>query len=313
MRWGTLTSTNSALLSDGALFQIDPSSLTRVYSLESLRVVVRHELSPRWRAIVGVESWVSATLQQAPIVLSPTNQITHTGLDYVDPAVDVTLSHDLDPYNVGSLYARYQYSYVPYFLDYARVPPAYDGSSTVQIGSVEARWTHAFSEYFRSLLMAGLAVSQAPQFNADQSPVLSPLASAMVTYSRRSWYAAANPPTTLHGSTMPTFGFGPAVGGGFTLQGIPVPHGSWNALSVVANGTASRAQFLQGPGETTTLSFVAAGADVRYSLTNWLGLDAGYSFRYSTFEGSNAFLARPQRRLHSGSPATSTTTSLPHA
>jgi hypothetical protein len=287
---GTLTSTNSALLSDGALFQVDPSNLLRVYTLENARVTLTHELAPRWRVVVGAETWVQATVSQAPIQVSATQTVDHKGWDSIAPAADVTFNRDMSPYDIGSIYFRYQYNYIPFALDYTKNPPAYDGTETTQIGSAELRWTHAWSEAFRSIITGGASMSSAPPLDANQSPTIGPVAAVRLTYQAEAFWASLDG-SYAYGSTDPRLGFGPSAGGAFSMQGIPYPRGDWNRFSMVATASGSRAVFLQSDSSFTRLTYLGASAELRWSVSNWLGIVAGYAVHHSDFEGSGAYPA----------------------
>ena len=116
--FGTLTSSNSALISDGPVLVPDPSELTRVYTEDLARIGFVHELGPRWRLVGGADVTVQATISEAPFQEPNGTLIYHSGLDDIVPGADLTLTHDLDPYNIGMLMARYEFTDVPFVANY---------------------------------------------------------------------------------------------------------------------------------------------------------------------------------------------------
>jgi hypothetical protein len=281
---GTLTSSNSALISDGPLFQADPSTFTHVYTLENARLTVSHELSPRWRIVVGGDAWVGTTVSEAPLLLPNGANLYHSGLDYVTSDADISFNHDFGPADIGSIITRYSASFVAFVLNYAAVPPSYRGTAWNQAVSSLATWTHAFDQRLRMLVGAGASVSQAPPLDTNQQPVLSPAVNASLIYSRAYWL------TTLggsysYGSANPRLGFGPSEGGSLTIQGLPSPRGTWSNLALLATGSVGNATFAQGGGISTQLVTGGASLEARYALNRWLGLAAGYNFVYVNLEG----------------------------
>jgi hypothetical protein len=279
-----VSTVNSARLSDGALFQVDPGDLQRVYSLSSARFTVIHELAPRWRFTQGADVDVSITLRDTPSPGSPKRR----GLDYVQPGTDSTLLHDFDERNIGSVRVAYAPTYTASILDYSTDPPSRGKSALLHRGEAEVGLAHAFSERFRSLTNVGALIATAPPLDEDRRPIISPVVSQELVYSKPYWITAING-TYTYGSATPRLGFGPALSGGITMEGTPLPNGPLRKLDVILSALASRAAFRQGPGSLSRLSFVATGVEFRYGISPWLGLLGGYNMRYSTFEGPGAF------------------------
>jgi hypothetical protein len=285
---GTVSTLNSSRLSDGPLFQVDPTSLQRSYTLTVARLALIHEIAPRWRYVQGADVEFSTTLHDAPIAVAEGSPINHRGLDYVQPGIDSALFHDIDERNIVSGKVRYAPVYNAFLLDYSRNPPQPLGKATTHLGDIEASLTHAFSERLRSLTTLGTIVSGAPPLDPDRRPIVSPMVSEEIVYSKQYWFTTLNA-SYSYGTTNPRLGFGPAVGAGFTMEGTPFPSGALRHLDLIVNGILTRAAFRQGPSSLSRLSLVQSSAEIRYGLNTWLGLLGGYSVRYATFEGGDTF------------------------
>jgi hypothetical protein len=287
--FGTLTSSNSALISDGPVLVPDPSSLRRVYTVDMARLGFAHELGPRWRLIGGVDATVQATITDEQVFQTPNGTpIYHSGLDDFVPGVDATVAHDIDPYNIGLLMLRYELTDVPFVVDYTATPPTLEGSTLNNLFLANLGWNHAFSEYLRALVWGGVIFTTAPPLDPNQSVVVSPTADLFVTYLRPYWGVLAEA-SYSYGSVDPRLGFGPGEAASFTVQGVPYPHRSWSHLALLANGTADHAEYVQGVDAVAKLTFLGASIEARYALNDWLGLIAGYGIHYSTFDGAGAY------------------------
>jgi len=284
----TVSTVNSARLSDGPLFQIDPSTVQRAYTIETARLAIVHELSPRWRWITGADVEVSTTIRDTPIQLSPTQIIAHRGLDYVVPGIDTGLFHDLGPADIGSLTLRYDPTYIAFLVNFDRIPPVYNGYTTVEAGEIDLAWVHAFNDRFRSAATVGAVATSAPPLDPDTRPIESPVLSEELSYIGNYWLITGAL-TYSYGSANPRLGFGPSAGASMTMQGVPFPHGAWRNLSMVVIGLANRSVFEEAPGALSRLSFVEGSAELRYGVNRWLGLVAGYDGRYAAFEGADLF------------------------
>ncbi|MGO8996751.1 MAG: hypothetical protein ACLQVI_25835 [Polyangiaceae bacterium] len=291
--FGTLTSSNSALISDGPVLVPDPSELTRVYTEDLARIGFVHELGPRWRLVGGADVTVQAPISEAPFQEPNGTLIYHSGLDDIVPGADLTLTHDLDPYNIGMLMARYEFTDVPFVANYTTDPPTAAGSSTTNSVLARAGWAHAFTDRLRTTLWAGATIADPPALDPVRSEVVSPTGDLLVTYVRSYWNVIAEA-VYSYGSLDPRLGFGPGETAKLIVQGIPYPHGSWNNLAVLANGIADNAEYIQGAASNgqplyAQLTYVAASVEARYGLNNWLGLIAGYSVHESVFGGAGAY------------------------
>lgn len=282
---GTITSSNSALIEDGALYQIDPSNLQRVYTLETAALGVTRELSERTRLTVGADSIMTTTISEGPFQSASGLTVHHRGIDSIVTAGDVMLSHDFSPYDIGALHERYLYAYVPFTVDYTKNPPQDLGSSANNSLLSEAAWMHAYDEHLRTELRGGVMVAQAAPLDVDQRPVISPVGHAILGYARDYWLAQGELGYS-YGSTNPKIGFGPAVSAGFFAQGIPYPHGKWNDLAVLTNGAVSRSVQIQADARFTRLNHAGGTVEVRYGINNWLGILGGYMLYYTQFEGT---------------------------
>jgi hypothetical protein len=282
---GTLTSANSALVSDGPLFQVNPANLT--YTLEYLRGTLAHEVAKKWRVIFGADAWMGTTVSAGPAALPAGGVVYHSGFDFISPGVDVAVNHDFGPFDIGSLLVRYTASYSAFVLDYSKNPPTYSGSAWNQNGSVLATLTHSFNERLRAILSGGAALAEAPPLDVDQSPVLAPAGAAVLIYQRPYWLATASG-SLSYGSANPRLGYGPSQGGGLVLSGLPSPHGRWANLAVSVSGSLSNSSYAAGAGVNVDLVYAGLVAEGRYALNRWLGLAAGYNFTYIDFQTAGA-------------------------
>ena len=65
----------------------------------------------------------------------------------------------------------------------------------------------------------------------------------------------------------------------------------WRAgqLRAVGRAQASYSSLITGVGQSTGLGLCAAGGEVRYGVSRWLGALAGFDFRYATFDTPGQF------------------------
>jgi hypothetical protein len=285
---GTVTSSNSAQVSDGPLFLVDPTSLQRTYTLESARVGIVHELSPRWRVRAGADVELSTTLHDLPIRIDATHEIDHHGLDYVSPGVDLGVFHDFGEADVGTALVRYEPTYIAFLINPSATPPAYNGYTTVEVGEATVGWIHGFSERLRSWATAGLTIASAPPLGTDTRPIESPVFGEELSYSSKEWLTVLGL-SYSYGSPNPRLGFGPGVGATFTMQGRPYPHGDWRKLSVLGTLSAGRSVFLETDTTLSRLTYLGDSFEIRYGVNKWLGILGGYSGRWVVFEGASSY------------------------
>ena len=283
----TLTTSSSARLDDGTLYQVNPYAVFRIYSVETAHLAVIHELSPVWRLTAAGDVSTSTTLRENPIVLADKSTATHTGLDYATGTGVLTLTRDFDPRNIGTLSAGVMNTYLapglPSNTATAATAAASTGaSSTNATGNVAAGWTHIFDERLRSLATLGTAVAQRPPLDPGNGPIVSPTASLAAVYTSTFWTTSASLAYS-YGALNPAVGFGPSTTATVAFQGIPFPHGAGQRFSVFANGVAMRSTLLQS-GENVDLDYVAASIQGRYAVNGWCGIVAGEEINYTGFE-----------------------------
>ncbi len=284
----TLTSSNSALIQDGALFQVDPSNLDHVYTLENADVGLGHQLASRWRMGIAIDETVESTLSQGPTVDAATGgTVVHQGLDFATTSVDLNVSHELDPYNMGTLLSHTTAAYIPFTVNYGVVPPVDVGASTNVSETLQALWGHAYTEHLSSIVQLGATLAAPPPNDGGAAIMASPTGQASLIYARNYWLAHIDA-GYAYGTANPALGYGFGAFGGAELRGVPYAHGIWNKLSVLAAGTASESQLIQPGGAETEFKFVVGSAEARWSLNTWLGLEAGYNVRYASYGGAGA-------------------------
>jgi hypothetical protein len=282
----TVATLNSSRLSDGPLFLIEPAALQRTFTMTNARAQLVHELSARWRYLHAVDVAVGTTIHDAPVLLG-TQNVFHRGLDFIQPGTEGQISHDLTDSDIVSFRLRYEQNRNYFLVDFTRQPPQFVGEASTHIGDASATMTHAFSDSLRSLVTAGFSVATAPPLDPDTRPIASPLAQAELLLNKQYWQYNVNA-TYSYGSASPRLGFGPAAAASTSLSGYPFPHTvGLRHLAVLLSVTANRSAFRTSDA-LSRISYVAASAEGRYALNRWLGLLAGYNYRYVLFEGAQA-------------------------
>jgi hypothetical protein len=287
----TLATLNASRLSDGPLFLVEPGSLQRTYTLSNARASLVHEISERWRYAVTAEFEFSTTIDDQPIDLGTGQAIKHHGLDYYQPTAEFQLGHDLGKSDILTFVGRYSVNENVFLIDFNQVPPRAAGTGTTHIADLAATLTHSFTDRLELLTTGGAVASSAPPLDPDNSVILSPLWIEQLLYLTEYWIFDASASYT-YGSASPRLGFGPAATAAMSLSGVPFPRTpTGRKFAILANATASRAAFRATTDAVSRISYYIASVDLRFSLTNWLGLLAGYNVRYATYEGANSFPA----------------------
>ena len=282
----TAATLNSSRLSDGPLFLVEPASLQRSFTLTNARMTLQHEIRPRLRYNHGVDLAVGTTIRDSPIDLG-TQKVFHHGLDFIQPGTDGTLLYDFSDSDTGNFRLRYEQNRNYFLLDFSRQPPAYLGVASTHIGEATAGLTHSFTESLRWLNNGGIAVATPPALDTDRRPILSPLVSTELLYSKEYWIFDVSAAYT-YGSATPRLGFGPSVATAASLSGRPFPHTrGWRNLAILFNVAATRAAFRTAEA-VSRITFLVGSFEGRYTINNRLGLLAGYSIRHATFEGAQA-------------------------
>jgi hypothetical protein len=260
-----------------------------VYTLSDAQLFLGHELSPRWRVNASVDEYVETAVSSAPVVLPNGSQVYERGLGSLVTLAQLGVRHDFSPEDVGGLFLGYSTSFVPFVVDYTKVPPRYLGYATTEGGSLTASWTRAYGRYWRTLLGAGVSVAESPPQDIPATGlVTTPTGNAVLSFNRRYFVAVASA-GYVYGSTTPILGYGPTTSGGLFVQGIPYPHGAWTQLAILASASATRSQLLGAGGTLSALDFAVGSVEARLAFNTWLGFVGGYNFRYSTGEGATAF------------------------
>jgi hypothetical protein len=241
----------------------------------------------------AVDATLGTTIRDTPIQLNDGSYVFHHGVDFLQPGTDGTLFYDLSDTDLFFARARYEQVRNYFLLDFAQTPPRYLGVSTTHAGELAIGISHAFSDSFRATTTAGGVVATPPPLDADRRPIISPLITEELLLQKQYWLFSAAGNYT-YGSASPRLGFGPIVSGVASLSGVPFPHSSaGRRLAVLANANVTRAVFTTGATENgqqilSRITFYVGSAEVRYALNTWLGILAGYSYRYVYFEGAQA-------------------------
>jgi hypothetical protein len=279
---GAVTSFNAAHVTDGTIFAFDPTQLRSTYWLNDFSAALAHQISPNWRLTQSVGAIVSGTLQSAPTQLPSGQRVEHRGLDYVMPYVEADLNRDFSLRTSADLMLLYQYSFQLYVLDFTSNPPRNIGPDKQAYLTGLGGWTLHESEEVSTVLRGGGVLASAPPRDPDQRAILSPAGMGEIYYTRPFFDLVATGGYTW-GTINPRLGSGPTGTGGLLAIGVPHPVGHWRNLAVVVRGQLSFSSLITGVAQSTELALYAAGGEVRYGMSRWLGLLAGYDFRYATF------------------------------
>ncbi len=282
----TAATLNSSRLSDGPLFLVEPSTLQRTFTLTNARTQLTHELGPRWRYLHGVDLAVGTTIHDAPVDTG-TQQIFHHGIDFVQPGTDGQIIYDLTDSDIVSFRLRYEQNRNYFLLDFTRQPPQFLGVATTHVGESTVSLTHSFSDSLRWLSNVGFAIATAPPLDPDTRPIGSPVAATELLLTKQYWLFNVNASYT-YGSASPRLGFGPSAQASTNLSGYPFPHTpGFRNLAVLLSGTANRSAF-RTTEALSRISYAVVSLEGRYALNHWLGVLAGYNYRYVLFEGAQA-------------------------
>ncbi|MGA7123697.1 MAG: hypothetical protein WBY94_26570 [Polyangiaceae bacterium] len=284
-----LTSFNAAHVTDGTIFAFDPTQVRSTYWLDDFGAALTHQLSPNWRLTQSLGLTVSGTLQSAPTQLADGGPlIEHRGLDYVMPYVETDVNRDLTPRAAVDLMVLYQYAWEVFVLDYTQSPPRNIGPDKQAFLTSLAGWTYHETQELSTVLRAGGVLASAPPRDIDQRAVLSPAGMAELYYVRPFFDLVAAAGYTW-GTINPRLGAGPTANASLLAIGIPHHVGAWANFALVGRAQASYSSLITGVGQSTGLGLCAAGGEVRYGVSRWLGALAGFDFRYATFDTPGQF------------------------
>ena len=285
---GAVTSFNGAHVTDGTIFAFDPTQIRSTYWLNDTSLAFAHQLSQNWRLTQSLGATLSGTLQSAPTTL-PSGQITeHRGLDYVMPYVETDLNHDFTTRSSGDVTLLYQYALQLYVLDLAQSPPRNIGPDKTAYMTLLAGWTYHLTQEVSTVLHGGAVLASAPPRDPDQRAVLAPAAIGEL-YWTRPFFDLVATGAYAWGTVNPRLGAGPSANGNLLAIGVPRHVGRWKDLALVARAQVSYSSLVTGVGQATQLGLYAAGGEVRYGVSRWLGLLAGYDFRYATIDAPGRY------------------------
>ncbi|HEX4446841.1 MAG TPA: hypothetical protein VH044_08900 [Polyangiaceae bacterium] len=284
----SVTTFNAAHTTDGTLFAFDPTQQRSSYWDETLVLSIAHQLSPKWKLTQTFGGMVAGTIDSAPIVLPTGGDVKHRGLDYVEPYLETDLSKDFTWRGTGDLLVLYEYAYSLFVLDLTQRPPRNIGPDKSTFVTALAGYTYALDPERTVAVHGGLVGATAPPRDADPRPILSPSGTADFTYTRDVFNLGASVAYTW-GTVNPRLGVGPTAIASVNAVGIPYHVGKWQNLALVGTMQASYQSLVTGANESTHLGLYSAGLEVRYGVNGWLGLLAGYDFRFATFSDPTSY------------------------
>jgi hypothetical protein len=279
---GSVTTFNAAHVTDGTIFAFDPTQERSTYWLNDASFAIAHQLAPTWRLTQSMGASFSGTLQSAPTPLRSGQLVEHRGLDYVLPYVETDLNKDFTQRVSGDLMLRYQYAFELFVLDLTRNPPRNVGPVKQAFATGLGGFTYHFNQDVVGVLRGGGVLASAPAGDIDQRPILSPSGMAELYYTRSLFDLAASGAYTW-GSVNPRLGSGPTASATLLAVGIPCPVGDWRNLAAIGRAQVSYSSLLTGVSAASSLGLYAFGAELRYGVSRWLGVIAGYDFRFATF------------------------------
>ncbi len=279
---GTVTSFNAAHVTDGTIFAFDPTQERSTYWLNDGSFALAHQLAPSWRLTQSMGATVSGTLQSAPTPLPSGQLVEHRGVDYVMPHAETDLAHDFSPRSAGDLMLIYQYSLQLFVLDLTQNPPRNIGPDKQAFLTGLAGWTYHVNQDVATVLRAGGVLGSAPPRDIDQRAILAPAGTAEFYFTRPFFDLVASGAYSW-GSINPRLGSGPTGSASLLAIGTPHPVGSWRDFAVLARAQVSYSSLITGITQSSSLGLYAFGGEMRYGVSRWLGLLAGYDFRYATF------------------------------
>lgn len=280
----TLTTINGAHVTDGTIFQFDPTQVRRTYWLTDATFGAIHALGETWHLHQSFGAIVSGTVYQPPTALPGGSLLGHRGLDYVMPYMQTDLDKDVSERTRVDVTALYQYAFDLYVLDLSRSPPRNVGPEKAAFLTLLAGYTHHFTPEIATVTRAGAVVASAPAHDADPRPVLSPAASQEFYWSRPFFDLVASGGYTF-GTVNPRLGEGPTATANVLAMGFPHHVGKWKDVALIARAQLSWSALATSATSSVHLGLYAAGGEIRAGLNRWLGVLVGYDVRYATFDG----------------------------
>jgi hypothetical protein len=284
----SVTSFNAAHVTDGTLFAFDPSQVRSTYWVNDGSVSLAHQISPNWRFSQALGATVSGTLHSVPTLLPNGRLAEHRGIDYVMPYLEADLNHAFTARASGDVMLLYQYSLQLFVLDFAQNPPRNIGPDKQAFLTGLAGWTYHVTPEVSTVVRGGGVLASAPPRDPDQRPILAPTAAGEVYYTRPFFDLIATGGYTW-GTVNPRLGSGPTGSAGLLAIGVPHPVGVWRELALVARAQASYSSLITGAQQSAGMGLFAAGGEIRYGVSRWLGALAGYDVRYATFDTPGLF------------------------
>jgi hypothetical protein len=199
------------------------------------------------------------------------------------PYVATDLNKDLTGRSSVDVMLRYQYAFELFVLDLARNPPRNIGPVKQGFVTGLGGWTYHVNQDITAVVKAGGVLASAPPGDIDQRPILAPSGMAELYYTRSLFEFAASGAYTW-GSVNPRLGSGPTANGSVVAVGIPYPVGDGRNLAAIARAQASYSSLITGVSSASSLGLYAFGAELRYGVSRWLGVVAGYDVRCATFD-----------------------------
>jgi hypothetical protein len=284
----SVTSFNAAHVTDGTIFAFDPTQVKSTYWLNDGSMSLAHQISPNWRIAQSLGATMSGTIHSAPTLLPDGHLAEHRGVDYVMPYLVTDLNHTITPRSSGDLMLLYQYSLQFFVLDFTQNPPRNIGPDKQAFLTGLAGWTYHVTQEVSTVIRGGGVLASPPPRDPDQRPILAPAAAGELYYTRPFFDLIATGGYTW-GTVNPRLGSGPTGNASLLAIGIPHPVGGWRELALVARGQVSYSRLITGVQQSAGMGLFAVGGEVRYGVSRWLGLLAGYDLRYATFDTPGLF------------------------
>lgn len=280
----SMSTINGSHLSDGTVFQFNPTEARLTYWLAQPQISLTYELSSTWRYRQAVGAFLTGTVDQ-PATQLPNGTLTkHRGLDTAQPFVESDVYKDFSDRATGDIDVLFIYSDEVYLLNLSQNPPRNVGPQQQLFLTPTAGLTYRWKPDFLTTTRLGGVVASAPPLDVDQRPILAPLIYQDVHYSGEFWQFFASAQYT-YGPVTPRLGSGPSAGASAYLVGTPIRQGHWRDFSVMFNALASHSSLVLSTTNSLVMDIAAASGEIRYAINPTWGLLGGYDFRYATFSG----------------------------
>lgn len=264
-----LAGQNATRLSDLPLTYTDASIGRRTFLLSTTSFGYHREL--------GERDQVTSTLVNdvMDVVDDGTPLGASHGIGLVAPRIENAYRRELGPNDAGTIRVTLGYSNTPNAL--LDASGRVGATQSWQTSPVLA-WSHALSETWRSELTFGVSLASAKSATFS-STFVAPTASGQLSYASERQFAYLSYGLGLS-AMSPSLGLGTSHSVGAQWGGPLGSTGAGRKTLLALTASASRTSTPVGADTSLVLLSGGVGVAIRYALSTWLGLLAGYEARY---------------------------------